>query len=147
VIQLYSRDSGRREAQIGFNVGQGTQDIGFRNAADILFRCLPASEVTLRVRDENDQPTTAMFIIRDPQGRVYPSQAKRLAPDFAFQPQVYRADGETIQLPAGQYTIECTRGPEYLVQTRSLTVQTQGPQTATFKLRRWIDPSQLGWWS
>ena len=30
------------------------------------------------------------FIIRD-QGRVYPSQAKRLAPDFAFHPQVYRA--------------------------------------------------------
>ncbi|HZO88671.1 MAG TPA: CehA/McbA family metallohydrolase [Chthonomonadaceae bacterium] len=146
VIQLYSRDSGRREAQIGFNVGQGTQDIGFRNAADILFRCLPASEVTLRVRDENGQPTTAMFTIRDRQGRVYPSQAKRLAPDFAFQPQVYRADGEKLKLPRGMYTVEYTRGPEYLVKTQTVALNGK-PQTLTFNLERWVDPSKLGWWS
>src|SRR3990172_7689739 len=30
IMQLYSRDAGKREALIGFNVGQGTQDIGFR---------------------------------------------------------------------------------------------------------------------
>ena len=36
-IQLYSRDAGQREAKIGFNVGQGTQDLGFRSDVDILF--------------------------------------------------------------------------------------------------------------
>ncbi|HKE03846.1 MAG TPA: hypothetical protein VKE91_07295, partial [Blastocatellia bacterium] len=36
VIQLYSRDAGKREAKISFNVGQGTQDIGFRNDVDVL---------------------------------------------------------------------------------------------------------------
>ncbi|HKZ38388.1 MAG TPA: hypothetical protein VJ184_12100, partial [Chryseolinea sp.] len=30
VLQIYSKDAGQREAEIGFNVGQGTQDIGFR---------------------------------------------------------------------------------------------------------------------
>src|SRR5262249_10927790 len=40
IIQLYSRDSGKREARISFNVGQGTQDIGFRNDANIHFNCL-----------------------------------------------------------------------------------------------------------
>jgi len=63
------------------------------------------------VRDENDEPTTAAFIIRDKQGRVYPSQAKRLAPDFAFHPQVYRGDGETLHLPDGTYNVEFSRGP------------------------------------
>lgn len=146
VISLYSRDAGRREAKLEFNVGQGTQDLGFRSEVDILFNCLPAHEVKLKVLDENGQPTTAMFIIRDPQGRIYPSQAKRLAPDFAFQPQVYRADGETLPLPAGQYDVECTRGPEYLVQHRQVRVGDSG-QTETFKLQRWIDPSKFGWWS
>ena len=81
IIQLYSRDAGRREAKIAFNAGQGTQDLGFRNEVDTLFTCLPARTIKLRVRDENDQPTTAGFIIRDAQRRIYPSQAKRLAPD------------------------------------------------------------------
>lgn len=146
ILQLYSRDAGRREAKLSFNVGQGTQDLGFRNDVDLLFTCLPSSDVTFRVRDENGQPTTAMFVIRDWQGHVYPSQAKRLAPDFAFHPQIYRADGEKVRLPAGEYTIEYGRGPEYL--TRRETVQLNGkPQTLGFALERWIDPSRLGWWS
>ena len=146
IISLYSRDAGRREAKLAFDVGQGTQDLGFRSEVDVLFRCAAAREVSLHVLDENAQPTTAMFIIRDPQQRVYPSQAKRLAPDFAFQPQVYRADGETLRLPEGSYDVEFTRGPEYLTQHQTLEVA-GAKQTATFKLQRWIDPSKLGWWS
>jgi hypothetical protein len=42
VISLYSRDVGQREAKLSFNVGQGTQDLGFRSEVDVLFRCLPA---------------------------------------------------------------------------------------------------------
>ncbi len=146
IIELYSRDAGRREAKFSFNVGQGTQDIGFRNEMDTLFMCLPARSITFRVRDENNQPATAAFVIRDAQGRVYPSQAKRLAPDFPFQPQVYRADGETIKLPDGDYTVEFSRGPESIAQTRALAV-TPALDEAAFKVVRWIDPSQFGWWS
>jgi hypothetical protein len=146
IIQLYSRDAGRREAKISFNVGQGTQDLGFRSEVDTLFNCLPARALTLRVRDENNQPTTAEFIIRDAQRRVYPSQAKRLAPDFPFHPQVYRADGEKLKLPDGDYTIEFSRGPESLTQTQKVTVNAESRQLE-FKVRRWIDPAQFGWWS
>ena len=39
VLLLYSRDVGKREASLAFNIGQGTQDIGFRNAVAILFDC------------------------------------------------------------------------------------------------------------
>ena len=31
IIQIASRDAGKREARISFNVGQGTQDLGFRS--------------------------------------------------------------------------------------------------------------------
>ncbi len=146
IIQLYARDAGQREASLSFNVGQGTQDIGFRNEAAVLFECQPAREVVLRVKDEHGKPTTASFEIRDRAGRVYPSQAKRLAPDFAFHPQVYRADGEKIRLPVGEYTVDFNRGPESIPERRAVTV---GPRTRelAFQAKRWIDPSRLGWWS
>jgi hypothetical protein len=146
IVQLYSRDAGRREAKILFNIGHGTQDLGFRNEVDLLFNCRPTRPVTLRVRDENGQPTTASFVIKDRQGRIYPSPAKRLAPDFAFHPQVYRADGEQLGLPDGTYTIEFSRGPESIVRTSTLTVDAK-TTTAEFRVERWIDPSQRGWWS
>jgi hypothetical protein len=147
IIQLYSRDAGRREARISFNVGQGTQDIGFRNDTDILFTCRPAVDVTLRVTDENGKPTTASFVIRDSQEHVYPLQTKRLAPDFDFHPQIYRADGEQIKLPEGEYKIEFTRGPEYLAKRQTIKIVAGKPQTLTFKLERWIDLAKLGWYS
>lgn len=146
ILQLYSRDAGPREAKLVFNVGQGTQDLGFRSEVDLLFDCRPSGEVTFRVRDVDGRPTTARFVIRDRQGRVYPSQAKRLAPDFAFHPQIYRADGETVKLPAGDYTIQYARGPEYLARTRRVTLDGR-PTTLPFDLERWVDPSKLGWWS
>jgi hypothetical protein len=147
VIQLYSRDRGRREAKLSFNVGQGTQDIGYRNDVDVLFTCLPSTDVTLRVLDENGRPTTASFIFRDAQGHIYPAKAKRLAPDFAFHPQVYRADGERIRLAAADYTVEFSRGPEYLVKWQAIKVTGLTPQTFTFRLERWIDAARLGWYS
>ncbi len=146
IVQLSSREAGKREAQIAFDVGQGTQDLGQRNAADILFDCLPSSELTFRVRDEQGQPTMAMFTIRDRAGHTYPSQVKRLAPDFWFHPQVYRANGEKVILPKGTYTIVYGRGPEYLSGTQTVTL-TGKPKTLVFRLQRWIDPSTLGWWS
>jgi hypothetical protein len=147
IVQLYSRDRGKREAKISFNVGQGTQDIGYLNDVDILFTCLPSAEVTLRVFDETGKPATASFIIRDRQGHIYPAKAKRLAPDFAFHPQVYRADGEKIRLAEGDYTVEFSRGPEYLVKRQAVKVAAGAPLVFTFRLERWIDAARLGWYS
>ncbi|HEX8356589.1 MAG TPA: CehA/McbA family metallohydrolase, partial [Segetibacter sp.] len=65
VLQLYTRSKGKREAEIGFNVGQGTQDIGFRNTANILFDIKPAVKMVFDVRDEDNTPTIASFIISD----------------------------------------------------------------------------------
>jgi hypothetical protein len=146
IVQLFSRDAGRREAKISFNVGQGTQDIGFRNDLDLLFTAKPAHVVTLRIRDENGQPASGSLTIRDVAGRVYPSQAKRLAPDFAFHPQVYRADGETMRLPVGEYAIRFERGPESVPQMLRMSVTPETRELA-FQVQRWIDPSKFGWWS
>ena len=77
---------------------------------------------------------------------IYPSQSKRLAPDFFFHPQVYRSDGETIVLPEGTYTVDYSRGPEYLEDTRTITISADDPNPVeTFELRRWIHVAELGW--
>ncbi len=146
IVLLYSRDRGRREAQIGATVGAGTSDIGFRNRTAVLFDIAESRDVTLRVRDETGRATTASFVIQDKVGRVYPARSKRLAPDFFFQNQIYRADGETVRLPDGDFTVTCGRGPEYVPETRAVTIG--GPAASLdFALRRWIDPAVRGWYS
>ena len=145
ILQIYSRDAGQRSAVLAFSVGQGSQDIGFRNDIDVLFDARPAHPITLRVRDERGDPTTAGFLIRDDLDRIYPNVSKRLAPDFFFQPQVYRADGQILGLPPGEFTVTASRGPEYLEETRRVIVS--GAQELAFQLKRWIDPSSDGWFS
>ena len=119
IALFYSRDAGKREALIQFDVAQGNQDLGFRGEVPVLFEIRPAIAVPFSIRDHDGRPTTARLEIRDERGRVYPPQVKRLAPDLFFQPQIYRHDGETVQLSKGRYVVKYSRGPEYLVETRS----------------------------
>ena len=60
VVKIYSRDAGKREAKLLFDVGQGTQDIGFRNELDVLFTCRKASKPdSLHAQDDCRQPCKA----------------------------------------------------------------------------------------
>jgi hypothetical protein len=197
IIQIYSRAQGKREAKFGFNVGQGSQDIGFRNTIDILFDCKPSVKVIFNVTDENEEPTMASFVITDGIDRfanseetayfpddyrlslamarhweeprmkqpghklptalklngIYPLPSRRLAgkdpyPDFFFQPQIYRADGEYIYLPPGKYHVTYGKGPEYKTRQRDLVIpEDTGSVTLDFKLERWIHMAELGWYS
>jgi hypothetical protein len=148
-LQLYSRDRGQRSAAISFVVEteKGAEKT-FEAANDVAinFECARSTPVTFLVKDHDGEPTIASFLIRDERGRVYPSQAKRLAPDFFFHPQVYRADGETVGLPPGTFSVEFTRGPEYLKLQRTISVGSQ-PSRESFQLKRWIDPAKHGYWS
>ncbi|MDQ2777563.1 MAG: CehA/McbA family metallohydrolase, partial [Acidobacteriota bacterium] len=146
ILQVYSRDAGQRLARIGFDVGSGTQDISARKDVDILFHSRPARSIRLQVVDDDRSRTMASFIFRDRLGRIYPNPSKRLAPDFFFQPQVYRADGETIRLPDGSYEVTCTGGPEYVTETRRLEIAGEMSRPASFQLKRWIHPAQSGWY-
>ncbi len=148
IVLLYSRDRGTREAQLGAAVGESTEDIGFRNRVAIVFTAAPSHDLTLRVRDERGQPVVGSFLVEDALGRVYPARSKRLAPDFFFQQQVYRADGETLRLPAGEYTFTAGRGPEYDTERRVVTVPENGLATPIeFRLTRWMDAASQGWYS
>ncbi len=160
VVQLYSSQSGQREVEIGFNVGQGSQDIGFRNTTHILFDIRPSVKVKFNIKDDNGSPAMASFTITDKVDRmagrlggVYPLPSRRVAeydeyPDFFFQKQIYRSNGEHVLLPAGKYEITYTRGPEYIPQVKEVTIPENIDSTEiAFQLKRWIHMSKLGWHS
>jgi hypothetical protein len=195
ILQIYSKDAGQREVTMGFNVGQGTQDIGFRNLIPILFRINPSVKVTLHIKDENNSPASmASLLITDgiehilddsvqtianadrrlvaaqrelrPNKNaffndykvpatlvgIYPLPARRVAaydeyPDFFFQPQIYRSDGEHVNLPPGKYTVTIGRGPEYINKVTTLVIPKGVKEyAASFKLDRWINMAGLGWY-
>jgi hypothetical protein len=147
IALIHSSQAGKREATLQFNVGSGTQDLGFRGEVPILFNIRPAIPVTVKVVDEDGSPTTARFTFKDKLGRVYPPQAKRLAPDFFFQQQVYRTDGETVDLPPGELTVSYGRGPEYRFLEKTIVVPEKGPASFDVKLERWIAPAKYGLYS
>ncbi|MBN4046741.1 CehA/McbA family metallohydrolase [bacterium AH-315-P07] len=185
ILQIYTTASGQREASLGFNIGQGTQDIGSRNAISILFQSKTSTKVILDVKDFDGSSVMASFIIRDniprlaqpqkddyrnnratsapweqpgitttrPLNGIYPLPARRVAetdeyPDFFFQPQIYRQTGEHVYLPPGNYDVTYTRGPEYLAQTKTMTVPTDVLEhTETFSLKRWIHMAEKKWFS
>ena len=196
VLQIYSREVGQREAKIGFHVGLGTQDIGFRNVVDILFNIQPSVKVVMKIKDDDGSPTMAGFVITDgierivddpekepfpkdyrltlasrrnwEEGRngakepasgvkrlvgIYPLPSRRLTgsdeyPDFFFQPQIYRADGEHVYLPPGTYDMAFTRGPEYVPQMKRIAVPSNMKSIQVdFQLKRWVHMAKLGWYS
>jgi hypothetical protein len=147
VLELFSRDRGKREAKLAFDVGQGTQDLGFRSEVNLLFDCHASVPVKLTVLDDDGTPTTAHFVFRDERGRVYPARSRRLAPDFFFHDQIYRKDGETVLLPAGKYTVSYTRGPEYRVLKQEINVPSAPQHAESFRLQRWINLADAGWFS
>lgn len=147
IALLYSTEAGKREAVIGFDVGQGNQDLGFRGEVPMLFDIRPAVPVKLAVIDFDSKPTVGRFTFRDRLGRIYPSQAKRLAPDFFFQQQIYRADGDIVLLPPGELIMTYGRGPEYRLVEKKITVPERGDSTVSVKLERWINPADHGYFS
>ncbi|HVE39362.1 MAG TPA: CehA/McbA family metallohydrolase [Planctomycetota bacterium] len=136
LLLVYSSEAGRRPATIEV---EGT-------AIPIEFDVAPAIPLRLTVRDVDGAPTTARLTFTDRQGHVYPPQPKRLAPDFFFQKQIYRHDGETVLLPPGEFKVTYSRGPEYLAIERDVTVPKTGEASLALDLRRWIHPQQHGYY-
>ncbi|MCA9218309.1 MAG: CehA/McbA family metallohydrolase [Planctomycetales bacterium] len=146
LLLIYCSEAGQREATIGFDVGAGTQDIGFRGEVPVLFQSRPAKQVALKINDFDGVPTTARLVFRDAMGHVYPSQLKRVAPDFFFQPQIYRGDGQTVSLPPGAFTLTYSRGPEYKTLSQQVQIDAETQNEIDLQLARWVNPMDYGFY-
>ncbi len=146
IAMLYSNSAGQLDATIEFSVGPGTQDLGFRAELPLLLTALPAIPMKLSIHDDNGDPCYARLVFRDKAGAIYPPQARRLAPDLFFQKQIYRRDEEVVLLPPGEFTLESSRGPEYVVQRQTVQVVPDTKHSIEVKLARWVHPMQSGFW-
>src|SRR5207244_1705620 len=145
LVLIHSSQAGKREATLAFDVGQGSQDLGFRAEVPVLFQIHPAIPVKLTVTDYDGKPTTGRFTFKDKTGKVYPPKSKRLAPDFFFQDQVYRHSGATVLLPPGELEMVYGRGPEYRLVAQRIMVPDKGEPEIKVKLARWVNAAAYGW--
>ena len=148
IVQLYSRDSGKREAIFQFDVGQGTQDLGFRSELPVLFTCQPAVQVTLNIVDDDGKADYRP--IRDsrfPRSSL-PCSRSPLGAGLLFSRPDLSSQWRNVNLPVGEYEFVFTRGPEYLIQRRTVSVPA-GKKThqETFRLKRWIKLADHRWYS
>ena len=143
IIQLYSRDSGRRRATFDFSLGDSAKE----NKSNILFNCLAAHTIKLSILDFDHTPTAASLLIKDAYGHILPSYTKRLAPDLFFESQIYRYNGDTIYLPSGNYSVEYNRGAEYVKGSKNFEVTNKANQSLGINLIRWINPNKMGYYS
>ena len=94
ILQIYSKTAGPHEAKIGFHIGQGTQDIGFRNAIDVLFKCQPSVKVVFRIKDEDGSPAMASLVISDGVERILEDPKKEPFPKDYRLTMAYRRNWE-----------------------------------------------------
>ena len=143
VVLIYSTEAGKKEVALGAEFVPGKS--GF--SAPIAFDIRPGIKVTLRVKDFDGKPSTGRFTFQDTSGRIHPPLAKRLAPDFFFQQQIYRHDGGTVLLPPGKLAMSVSRGPEYRQKTRTVTIPEKGEHTIEVQLERWVNAKDYGLYS
>ena len=119
ILQLYSprRRPARGDARVRRRAGDAGHRLPQRRA--VLFTARPAVDVTLRVatnaagrrrRPSSSATGRAASTRRRPSGSrpTSPSTRRSIA-----------ADGETVRLAAGDYTVEVTRGPEYVAERQA----------------------------
>ncbi|MEX2141940.1 MAG: CehA/McbA family metallohydrolase [Pirellulales bacterium] len=146
IALFYSSEAGKREATIVFELTD-EKPAASRGEVRVAFDIQPAVAVRLTVKDTNGEPTVARLLFRDAARRVYPPQPKRLAPDLFFQPHIYRGDGETVLLPPGKFSVESSRGPEYRVLEREVTIVPSEAASLKVDLSRWVNPMEFGFYS
>lgn len=147
LVNLYSSAGANREGRMGLTLVDDSP-VGAHSGNQtvaIPFEVRRSFDVKFEILDENDETCVAAVVITDADGRVFPPQAMRVAPDMRFQPQIYRGSGETLRLPAGRYSLSARRGPEYLPTHTSFEVVGHGTVVAV-RLRRWFDAPAHGWY-
>ena len=135
-----------------FDVGQGTQDLGYRNEVPILFMIRPARIGAVAGARRNGRADgRGLCHSRRAGPRLSVARQAAWRPTSRSTRRSIAADGELVKLPAGKYKVEFWRGPESITKTRSSrSGSTSGAARvgADASSNRALDRSRkFGWWS
>ncbi len=115
----------------------------------------PKGSLRITLSDAGGAGMPARVSVTGPDGRGWaPDDALRHADDGfdrslrPFEPTYFHSAGSSsLTLPAGQYTILVSRGPEYAAVTRQVTITPGRTSAMPIRLSRLLDLPSLGWWS
>lgn len=116
----------------------------------------PVGRLRLLVADgAAGRPTPARVSISSPDGRNFaPDDAWRYADDGFDRRQrrveygyFHTGGSSDVTAPAGQLQVEVSRGPEYRVVRRTVTLQADSTTTVRVGLERLVDLPKSGWYS
>ena len=116
----------------------------------------PVGRISLTVLSgASRSPASARVSVANPTGRSFaPDNAWRYADD-AFDRSVRKFEygyfhttgSSTLTVPAGTYTVEVSRGPEYRVSRSNVTVTASATTQVRVALERLADMPRAGWYS
>ncbi len=115
----------------------------------------PHGTLSLTITDATGIPIPARVSVTAPDGRGYaPDDAWRHADDGfdraqrAYEPTYFHTQGlATLTLPAGEYTVEVSRGLEYAIQRQTVRVAPNAARIARIALRRIDNLAARGWFN
>lgn len=118
----------------------------------------PARIAVTALDDATGSPTPVRVRMVDAQGATAPLPDDAVAimwgPDdrargFGFQPDssFYADGGFTVDVEPGTYELSVSKGYEYLKQHHQLVVTAGERRSETFRLKRWINMPERGWYS
>jgi TolB protein len=123
--------------------------------ATVLHRLHPAGTLTIRLDDATGGRTPARVSVTGGDGRGWaPDTAWRHADDGfdrgerKYEVTYFHATGTaTLTLPAGDYTVEVTKGLEFARVVRKVSVVSGARRVERVRLARLLDLPAAGWWS
>lgn len=137
------------ETTLGASSGKLTvHQEGNEITTPVHFDVRPLVPLRVRILDEQGRPATARVYLTGSDGLSYapPGSSARItamSSEYFF----HADDAFEIELPAGETTVEVSRGPEYRLTAKRITLQPGMPAEAVLNLQRWTHPTSKGWWS
>ena len=115
----------------------------------------PTGRLSVVVQDSSRGFLATRVAVFDSAGKSYaPDDAWRHADEAfvrgqrRFEYGYFHSTGRaTLALPAGNYTVETWKGPEFTVGRAAVTVSPGGAETVTITMGRLADLQSHGWWS
>ena len=144
ILQVYSRDAGQRSARSASTSARARRTSASATTSTSCSPPLPVHHVS-PARARRERPADD-GVVPDSRraGPDLSDLSKRLAPDFFFQPQIYRADGETVDLPSGDFTVDVYTRARVPAADAALERSPAGAaRNCRSQLERWIDPAAL----
>jgi hypothetical protein len=120
---------------------------GHELSAEVKADVRPLARLRVRLREQG-KPVSARVYLTAADGLAYApkgaiSRVAALPAEYYFHAE----DTFELDLPAGETTIEATRGQEYELSSRKIVLDRGKPAEVTLELKRWEHLARKGWYS